>query len=104
MLSEATFNGIYNIVSEIFESPERELVIWIEQNTKHFIEFDHWYKNSDNKNISLDTGDREHVYDVIGMYFLKTPWPIFGEGPEKYRSFVKDLQTEAEKYNWKLKG
>lgn len=103
MLHDATFNGIYNIVSEMFEAPERELVVWIEQNTKHFLEFDHFYKDCDpNKDIYLDTQDREHVYDVIASYFLKQPWPRYMDNA--YEEFRSDLEKAINRYQWKLKS
>ncbi len=105
MLHEATFNGIYNIVSEMFEAPERELVVWIEQNTKHFLEFDQWYKDCDPKAmIYLDTQDREHVYDVIARYFLKQPWPRYGDGDEQGKTFMENLGKAINRYQWKLRS
>lgn len=103
MLHDATFNGIYNIVSELFDAPERELVIWIEKNTKHFLEFDEFYKDCDPKeNIYLDTQDREHVYDVIASYFLKEPWPRYMD--KNFEAFFQKLGSAITRYQWKLKS
>lgn len=105
MLYDGTFNGIYNTVSEIFEAPERELAVWIEQNTKHFLEFNDFYKNCDiTKDVWLDTQDREHVYDVIGLYFLKKRWPTYGDGDNAGESFFSDLSKAIVRYQWKLKS
>lgn len=105
MLSDATFNAIYNLVSEMFEAPERQLVFWIEQNTKYFLEFDKFYRDCDPaKMIYLDTEDREHVMDVIATYFLKTSWPRFREGDEHYKKFINDLKLAISRYQWKIKG
>lgn len=104
MLSDATFNGIYNIVSSIFDAPERQLVVWIEQNTKHFQEIDQWYDKLDpSKHIRLDTEDREHVYDVIATYFLKVKWPRYRDGSSSYEDFLNDLKVAISRYQWKMK-
>ena len=104
MLSDATFDGIYDIVSTVFEAPERQLVMWIEQNTKYFADFDRWYKDaSRSKPVSLDTPDREHVYDVIAMYFLKVQWPENGAGTPAYKQFLDNLDHAILQYQWKLK-
>ena len=104
MLYDGTFNGMYNIVSEIFEAPERELIVWIEQNTKHFMEFNDFYKNcGTTKDVWLDTQDREHVYAVIGLYFLKKRWPTYGDETDAYKNFLADLNKAIIKYKWKLK-
>jgi len=103
MLSDATFNGIYDVVSSIFEAPERQLVMWIEQNTKYFQEFDKWYAGLSATNVYLDTQDREHVLDIIAMHFLKVRWPRGGDGPEAYRKFIADLKLTTNRYQWIMK-
>lgn len=104
MLSDSAFNGIYDIVSSIFDAQERQLVMWIEQNVKYFQEIDHWYSGLDpSKPISLDTEDREHVYDVIAMYFLKVKWPRYRDGSQAYKDFLNDLKSAITRYQWKMK-
>jgi len=104
MLSDPTFNGIYDIVSSVFDAPERQLVMWIEQNTKYFADFDQWYKGlSSSDNVRLDTKDREHVFDVIAMYFLKVQWPNYGAGSQAYKQFMDKLDRAIVQYEWKLK-
>ena len=101
MLNDCVFNSIYDIVSGIFDAPERQLVMWIEQNTKYFIDFNQWYKDC---NITrLDTADKEHVLDVIALYFLKTHWPLFGDGGDAHAKFISDLGASVTRYQWKLR-
>lgn len=104
MLSNATFNGIYDIVSGIFDAPERQLVMWIEQNTKYFQEIDQWYCHlDDTKPIYFDTQDREHVYEVIALHFLKIRWPRYGDGTTAYQEFLQSLKIATSRYQWSVK-
>lgn len=104
MISDATFNGIYDVVSSIFDAPERQLVMWIEQNVKYFQEIDQWYNKIDStRPIRLDTEDREHVYDIIAMYFLKVRWPRYIDGTKAYEDFLNDLKLATSRYQWKVK-
>lgn len=102
MLNDCVFDRVYDIVSSIFDAPERDIVVWIEQNTKCFIDFNQWYKDC-NLQTRLDTTDREHVLDVVALYFLKRHWPSFGDGKDAYSQFLTDLSSAIMRYQWKLR-
>lgn len=101
MLNNCVFDNIYDVVSNVFDAPERQLVVWIERNTKYFIDFNQWYSDC-SKHHRLETADRERVLDVIAMYFLKKHWPSFGDGKDAYSQFIEDLNVAIMKYQWKL--
>lgn len=106
MLHDVTFNGIYNVMSELFDATDKQMTIWIESNTKYFQKIDPWYKDvklDSSEFVYLDTEDREYVLDVIALVFLKERWPRYRDGKQAYIDFMDDLSSAVYRYGWKLR-
>lgn len=104
MLNDYVVKAIDNILDELFIAPEHDRLVWITKNTKSFMSFNHYYEGAATDTASLDTADRESVYDTIGFYFVKSGWPCYGDGKEYSEKFAEALTKNVENYNWKVRG
>jgi hypothetical protein len=87
-IKNSTFDEIKKIVSDLFEAPDHQVDVWINENEKRFLLID---KNP--------MSDLDIIYDTIGLYFCKETWP----GEERKKSFLKKLSKKSSLYGWKLK-
>lgn len=103
-LSKGFIRCAVNNLQEIFDAPEDELIKFVDMYTKAFLEYSHYYDHVDfNDNIStLDTVEREHLYDIVGMHFCRTEWPEYRHGSDVYEKFIKTLRQHAKDIGWKL--
>jgi hypothetical protein len=94
-------------MSDIFDAPENELALWVQQNAKRFIDIQEFYPEEEScsdKFCVLDTQDRDLLYDIIGLYFTHNLWPRYRTDRATSEEFFKNLDSAAAMYKWKLKG
>lgn len=90
-MTDNTFDLIKSVILKCFEAPDHFVEVWINENMKSLIEV-----NKDNKNL-LSIADETIIYDTIGIYFCKKPWPI-----QNRSSFLRELSKKSLFYNWRL--
>ena len=103
MLTDCFVESAEVELEQIFEAPKVELYRWIWENAKHFSEIQEFYKGDCPTTHGLDTQDRDVLYDIIGLYFTRHYWPVYGDGEEAMKQFKETLQKSLIRYGWKLK-
>lgn len=103
MLTDCFVESAEVELEQIFEAPKAELYRWIWENAKHFSSIQEFYKGDCPITYGLDTQDRDVLYDIIGLYFTRSHWPMYGDGTDAASSFKAELEKSLIRYGWKLK-
>jgi hypothetical protein len=91
LMADNTFDLIKSVILKCFEAPDHSVEVWINENMKSLIEV------NKEDNLHLSSEDEGIIYDAIGLYFCKKPWPS-----QNRSSFLRELSKKSSFYNWRL--